>query len=350
VVSYNFNGKIMIAVKNEGIILEKTELEFENKGVLNPACVQTGNITRMFYRAINSRNISSIGYCQLEDNKVVKRLKEPVLFPEYDYEKKGVEDPRIVFLEGVYYLFYTAYDGRNALVAYATTSDFVNFKKHGVISPQISYTDAMDIIRDKHLSKRYFHYERRVERCNGPDVLLWDKDAFIFPKKINNLFWLVHRIMPSIQIATFKDFSELTPAYWYEYLKTFERHILLSPRYRFENHKIGGGCPPVETEAGWLFVYHSVGRTFLRKQYGATAALLDLANPQKVIARLPHLLFSPSSSWERKGNVKNVVFPTSALIKNGRLYIYHGAADDLIAAKSVDLAELLAELKKNPLK
>lgn len=335
----------MVAVKNEGIILEKTDLEFENKAVLNPACIQVDGITHMFYRAVNHNDVSSIGYCQLVDNKVVKRLKRPILFPEYDYEKKGIEDPRIVFLDGIYYLFYTAYDGRNALGAYATTSDLVNFKKHGVISPQIPYADAMDLIRNKHLSQKYFQYERRARQHNGPDILLWDKDVFIFPKKINNLFWLVHRIMPSIQIATFKDFSELTPAYWHEYLKTFEHHILLDPRYRFENHKIGGGCPPVETEAGWLFIYHSVGRTFLRKQYVATAALLDRENPQKVIARLSHPLFSPSSSWERKGSVNNVVFPTSALVKNDRLYIYYGAADKLIAAKSVDLAELLTELR-----
>ena len=340
----------MLKTKDEGIILEKTNLEFENKAVLNPACIQVGDVTHMFYRAVNQNDISSIGYCQLVDNKVVKRLKKPVLFPEFDYEKNGIEDPRITLLEGTYYLFYTAYDGKNALAAYATTSDLVNFKKHGVISPQISYADAMDLIRNKHLPKRYFHYERRLKRYYGPDVLLWDKDAFIFPKKINNLFWLVHRIMPSIQIATFKDFSELTPAYWHEYLKTFEHHILLDPRYRFENHKIGGGCPPIETEAGWLFIYHSVGRMFLRKRYGTACALLDRANPQKVIARLPYPLFSPSSSWERKGNVRNVVFPTSALIKNDRLYIYYGAADKLIAARSVDLADLLTELKKSPLK
>lgn len=337
----------MITVKNEGIILEKTDLKFENKAVLNPACIQEDDITHMFYRAINRNDISSIGYCQLVNNKVVKRLREPVLFPEYNYEKKGVEDPRIVFLDGIYYVFYTVYDGRNALAAYATTSDLVTFKKHGVISPQISYHDAMDLIRNKHLPKRYFHYERRAMLHHGLDVLLWDKDVFIFPKKINNLFWLVHRIMPSIQIATFTDFSELTPAYWHEYLKTFECHTLLDPRYRFENYKIGGGCPPIETEAGWLFIYHGVGRTFLRKRYCAAAALLDRANPQKVIARLPYPLFSPSSSWERKGSVKNVVFPTSALIKNDRVYMYYGAADKLIAAKSINLTELLTKLKKN---
>jgi len=87
----------MVAVQHEGIILEKTTLEFENKAVLNPACIQVDDITHMFYRAINHNYISSIGYCQLKDNNVVKRLQVPVLFPEYDYEKKGVEDPELLF-------------------------------------------------------------------------------------------------------------------------------------------------------------------------------------------------------------------------------------------------------------
>ncbi len=341
----------MLTIKDEGIILERTNLLFENEAVLNPGCIEVNGMVHMFYRAVRPDNYSTIGYCQLQDHKVIKRLDHPILFPEYDYERQGVEDPRIVFLDGTYYLFYTAYDGRNALAAYATSSDLVNFKKQGVISPQISYQDAMDLARHNHLPQRYFHYQRRVQQYHGPDVLLWDKDIFIFPKKINGLFWLVHRIMPSIQIATFKDFSELTPAYWHEYLKAFEHHTLLDPRYRFENHKIGGGCPPIETEAGWLFIYHGVGRTFLHKRrYCAAVALLDRANPQKVLARLPYPLFSPSSIWERKGSVNNVVFPTGALIKNDRLYIYYGAADSRIALKSMALNDLLGELKRYPVR
>jgi len=341
----------MVAVRNEGIILKPTGTSFESEAVLNPGCIEVNGIVHMFYRAVRHDNYSTIGYCQLKDNKVIKRLSRPVLVPEYDYEKQGVEDPRIVFQGGAYYLFYTAFDGRNALGAYATSSDLVNFTKHGIITPQISYREVMGIIgRNKNVPKRYFHYARNALRRNGPDVLLWDKDVFIFPKKINNSFWLVHRIMPSIQIATFKNFSELTTEYWRDYFKAFEKHTLLDPHYRFENHKIGGGCPPIETEAGWLFIYHSVGRIFLRKRYYAVVALLDYHNPRKVIARLPYPLFSPSSSWERKGNVKNVVFPSGAVVRDKRLYIYYGAADKLIAAKSVDLAELLTELAKNPIK
>ena len=68
----------------------------------------------------------------------------------------------------------------------------------------------------------------------------------------------------------------------------------------------------------------------------------------KVIGRLKKPLFSPSEPWEKKGDVNNVVFPTGAVVQEGRLTLYYGAADKLIAAKSVDLEELVSELKNNP--
>lgn len=339
----------MVLVKDEGIILKPTNLPFESEAVFNPGCIEVDGIVHMFYRAVRPGNYSTIGYCQLKDNKVIHRSDHPVLVPEHDYEKHGLEDPRIVFLHGVYYLFYTAYDGKNALGAYATSSDLVHFIKRGIITPKIPYKEVLEMIKQKkYLHRRYAHYANRVMRYSGPDALLWDKDVFIFPKIINNSFWFVHRIMPGIQIATFNDFSELTPEYWRDYLKMFEQHILFDPQYRFENHKIGGGCPPIETEAGWLFIYHSVGRRFARKRYYAAAALLDRSNPKKVIARLPYPLFSPSSVWEQKGNVKNVIFPTSALLHNGCLNIYYGAADSCIGLKSVALRDLISELKRHP--
>ena len=177
----------MITVKNEGIILEKTNLEFENKSVLNPACIQVNDIAHMFYRATNHNDISSIGYCQLVDNKVVKRLNKPVLFPEYDYEKKGVEDPRITLLEGTYYLFYTAYDGKNALIAYATSKNLVHFTKQGIISPKISYDEAEDIFRgSKKVKERYTKFEMLYKEGWGKDILLFEKDASLFPQKFNH--------------------------------------------------------------------------------------------------------------------------------------------------------------------
>jgi len=340
----------MLKIKDEGIILEKTNLEFENKAVLNPACIQVGDITHMFYRTINHNDISSIGYCQLKDNKVVERLKGPVLFPEYDYEKKGVEDPRITYLDGVYYLLYTVYDGKNALISYATSRDLVHFTKQGLISPKISYDEAEDIFRGSGIRERYTMFEKLVKEREGKDVLLFEKDASLFPQKINNKFALLHRVLPGIQIIYFDSFSELTNNYWCDYFKNLGNFIVLDPLFWFEGRNIGGGCPPIETEDGWLIIYHAVEATPMGKIYHAAAALLDRNNPLKILGRLSEPLFSPKDPWEKGGVTDNVVFPTGAVVRDRRLYIYYGAADKLIAAKSIDLTELLTELKKKLLK
>lgn len=340
----------MIKVKNEGIILEKTDLEFENKAVLNPACIQIGEITHLFYRAVNQHDISAIGYCQLKDKKVVKRLEKPILFPEDDYEKNGLEDPRITFLDGIYYLLYTVYDGRNALIAYATSPDLVHFTKQGLLSPKISYDEAEDIFRESKIRERYSMFEILYKERGGRDILLFEKDAALFPQKIKGRFALFHRVLPGIQIIYFDKFSELTTEHWRDYFKKLGDFIVLDPLFWFENRNVGGGCPPIKTKDGWLIIYHAVEDTPLGKIYHAAAALLDLKNPLKVLGRLTEPLFSPETSWEKKGITNNVVFPTGAVIRNKKLFIYYGAADQLIAAKSVNLQELLGELKKSPLK
>jgi len=334
----------MLRIKNEGIILEKTGLNFETKGVLNPACIKVDDIVHMFYRAISKDDISSIGYCQLKNNKVIKRLKKPVLFPEYDFEKKGIEDPRIVFLEGLYYMTYIAYDGENAMIAYAISSDLINFKKGGVISPKITYEEADKILKKINIGKKYDYFEKIYEKNFGKDVLLWDKDACLFPKKINNKYALLHRILPSIQVSFFDDFLELDTVYWKKYLKKINDYVVIDPELSFENEYVGTGCPPIETEFGWLLIYHCVERINNNLQYHSNAALLNIQNPLIVLNRLEKPLFSPFEDWEKIGNVNNVVFPTGAIIEKGRLYIYYGAADKLIASKSMELEELIQEI------
>jgi len=337
----------MLKIQDEGIILEKTDLAFENKAVLNPACIQAGDTTHMFYRAVDRNDISSIGYCQLVDNKVIKRLKKPVLFPETEYEKMGVEDPRITYLDGTYYLFYTAYDGKDALIAYATSSDLIHFTKQGLISPRISYDEAEDIFRGSGIRERYTMFEMFYKERGGKDILLFEKDASLFPQKINNKFALLHRILPGIQVIYFDKFSELTNNRWRDYFKNLGDFIVIDPLFWFESRNVGGGAPPIETEDGWLIIYHAVEDTPLGKIYHAAAALLDRKNPLKVLGRLSEPLFSAEEPWEKIGIVGNVVFPTGAVVRDERLYIYYGAADKLIAAKSLVLSELLDDIKVN---
>lgn len=335
----------MVIVKKEGVILEATGLEFENQAVLNPAIIQQGNTLHMFYRAVRKGNHSSIGYCKLDGPlNVVERSEKPILYPEFDYEKHGIEDPRIVFLEGTYYLLYSAFDGKNALVAYATSPDLKQWQKKGIISPKISYDEAEDIFRSSKLKEKYLFFESYYKDIVGKDVLLWEKDAFILPKKINNKFALIHRILPDIQIIYFDDFKDLTLDYWKEYLQKLSDFVVLEPIHGYESRNIGGGAPLIETDKGWLIIFHSVEDSNEGKVYRASAALLDKENPCKVIGRLNKPLFSPSEEYEKLGDVSNVVFPTGTAIFEERLYIYYGAADKRIAVASVDLNDLLEEL------
>ena len=333
-------------IKKEGIILKPTKLGFENKGVFNPACIREGKYVHMFYRAWNKEGRSTIGYCKLDGPlEVVERAKKPLLYPEFGYEK-NLEDPRIVFLDGLYYLTYIAYDGKNVRIAYATSKDLKKFDKKGVISPEISYSKADSLFSMCHskLKDRYFLFSAYYRIGEQEDSIVWDKDAFLFPKKINRKFALVHRILPDIQVIYFRYFKELTLDYWERYFKRLSDFVLLQSKYWYESRNIGGGCPPIETSKGWLLIYHAVDDMDKGRIYRAGAALLDKKDPTKVKGHLREPLFSPVKSWEKKGNVDNIVFPTGAVIFDKRVYVYYGAADTCIGVVSLDLKRLLDRL------
>lgn len=335
-------------IKDEGIVLTGRAVEFENGGVLNPACIEVDGVVHMFYRAVDGGHFSSIGYCQLIDNKIIHRLDNPVLHPEHAYERHGVEDPRITKIDGLYYLLYTVYDGRNALFAYATSKDLLHFKKHGIISPQLTYGVVGHILENMAgLDSRYHYFEAHVKKVAGKDVMLWEKDAVLFPRKFNGKFALLHRILPGIQICFFEEFTDLTTSFWENHIQNLQEHILMEPKYPHENAYIGGGCPPIETEKGWLIIYHSVEEMERTRIYHASAALLDLHDPRRVIGRLKEPLFSPSTEWEKVGVVGNVVFPTGAIVQNDKLTVYYGAADRVIGAKSMSLSGLIQALMEN---
>lgn len=338
----------MVKVNKLGMVLCKTSLGFEIEGVLNPAAILEDNLVHLFYRAVGKGNYSSIGYCQLTNLlEIHTRKDEPIIFPQFPYESQGVEDARIVKIEGTYYLSYTGYDGVNALGCLATSKDMITWEKHGVIVPQLTHEEFMRLAKTKELlNEKYTRYNRDggSPEIHGKKVFIWDKNVIFFPRKINNKFYFLHRIKPDIQIVCVNDFAELTPAFWQNYCIQLKDNILLTPKYTHEISYIGGGCPPIETKEGWLLVYHSVHDTIKGFVYSACVALLDLENPQKEIARLPYALFKPDQVWELAGEVNNVCFPTGAVVVDDTLYIYYGAADEQIACASVSISELLEEL------
>lgn len=341
----------MIEIKREGVILEKTTHEFENDSVLNPAIIAHGNILHLFYRAVRIRNRSSIGYCRLDGPmQIVERKAEPLLLPQFDYESHGMEDPRIVQIEGIYYLTYTAYDGDNAMGALATSEDMIHWERHGIITPQLSFDNFRELAAaDENITNKYFRFDssQEAETMQGKKLYVTDKDLVLFPRKINGKFYILHRLKPDIQLIVVEELTELTDAFWRDYFLNFSNHILLRPVYPHESSYIGAGCPPIETPQGWLLIYHSVYDTVHGYIYSASASLLDLEHPEIEIARLPYPLFSPETEYELTGVVNQVCFPTGTALFGDRLYIYYGAADKCIACASVCFQELIDELLKH---
>lgn len=343
----------MVEVIKQGILLSPTQNDFESNGVLNPGIYQEGNDVHIFYRAVEDGNFSTIGYAKANGpTNIVERQQQPLISIQFDYEKHGVEDPRIVKIEGTYYLTYTAYNGINALGALAVSNDLKHFEKKGIFTPPVNYNEYkchLEHCNQEKLNPKYYYYYNLFSSIGLVDDkhrLLRDKDVVLFPRKINGKFALLHRIWPGIQIVSFDDWADLTKPFWEEYLKDLTSHIVLDPKYDFEVKYLGAGCPPIETKEGWLLIYHGVCETTIGRTYHAAAALLQLDKPEVEIARLPYPLFSPTEKWEKEGVVNHVVFPTGIVLFGDDLYIYYGSADNHIAVAQVNINELLSELKK----
>lgn len=343
----------MIEVEKYGIILSPTEHEFENNAVFNPGVYQENNVIHILYRAVQHGNYSTIGYAQLDGpTKIVERRNAPLISRDFDYEKHGVEDPRIVKIDGLYYITYTAYDGCNALGALAISTDLVHFEKQGIITPKLLYKEFEHLIKrfdEKQLNPKYHQYYKLFFKSgliDDKNLFINDKDVVFFPRRINGKLAMMHRIWPGIQIVYFDHWSELTEEFWINYVSNLPDYVLLDPKGEFEINYLGAGGPPIETEDGWLLIYHGVQETLVGRTYHAMVALLNIDNPQIEISRLAKPLFSPTKDWEKVGEVNNVVFPTGHALFDDDLYIYYGAADHHIAVAKVSINQLLQKLRK----
>jgi predicted GH43/DUF377 family glycosyl hydrolase len=321
------------------ILLEPTKNGWESMAVLNPTAIKEKDLVHLFYRAVKSPNYSTLGYAIMKDGKLT-RFNDPLLKPEFEYEKEGVEDPRVVKLNGKFYLLYTAWDGKNARIALAVSKDLRNWKKKGIVSPSITLREAIQITK----SKRYRKIWKEQAKSRGEDAFLYDKDGVIFPEKINGKFVLLHRLEPDMQIVYFDSFDQLqSKAFWYNYIENIDDYVLMKPEFEWENNKIGAGATPIKTEKGWLILYHGVDMRNGR-QYNAGAALLDLKNPKKVLMRMKNPLFKPEFDWEKQGVVDNVVFPEGAVFDEDNLNVFYGCADSRIGLAKFNFNQLMNNL------
>ncbi|AIY86523.1 MULTISPECIES: glycosidase [unclassified Thermotoga] len=270
---------------------------WESRFVFNPAVVYDGELFHMLYRAQGEDMVSRIGYAVSTDGIHFNKFEKPVFAPKSDDELYGVEDPRITKIGEEYYMVYTAYSPRGVRIAMASTKNFITWKRYGVVIPEVD-----------------------------------NKDAALFPEKINGKYVMFHRIPPDMWLAFSDDLI-----HWDNFVK------IASPRPgMWDDLKIGVGAPPIKTEYGWLVLYHGVQNTGTsRPIYRLGFMLLDLEDPTKVIKRSQEPILEPEEDWEKFGGVPNVVFSDAMIEYNGYYYVYYGAADNCIALATIPVEKVM---------
>jgi predicted GH43/DUF377 family glycosyl hydrolase len=279
---------------------------FEARGVFNPAVVKHGNRFVMLYRAQDSNGISRLGYATSSDGVSFTRDSEPVMSPEAEYERGGgVEDPRLVLIDGVYYLTYTAYNGKDAQLALATSRDLRRWDRKGVILPA---------------------YQGRWN-------VNWTKAGAILPHRVDGKYWMYYMAdakdkRDQMGIASSPDLLR-----WSEEL---DHPVLRRRPGFFDSRVVEPGPPPVLTKDGILLVYNGADDQLM---YRTGWALFDRTNPTRVLARSDRPLFEPVTQWEKVGQVPNVVFVEGLVVEPGRWLFYYGGADQFVGVASVSMPE-----------
>ena len=173
-----------------------------------------------------------------------------------------------------------------------------------------------------------------------------DKDAALFPRRIDGRWAMIHRPSP------IGGFAHMWISYSPDLRHWGDHTLLLEARDGawWDAGKIGLGPPPLETSDGWLVCYHGVKSTASGPIYRVGLVLLDLKDPRIVLRRTDEWVISPTAPYERSGDVNKVVFPTGWVLDptTHRLTVYYGAGDSAIAVVTANLDEILALMRTGP--
>lgn len=177
--------------------------------------------------------------------------------------------------------------------------------------------------------------------------LPFNRNGVLFPRRINGKYAMFSRPSDNGHTPFGDIFYSESPdmVHW-----GCHRWVLGTGSWCYT--KVGAGPTPIETSEGWLMIFHGVLTSCNGFVYSMGAALLDLDQPWKVIARAAPYLMSPQMLYECVGDVPNVVFPCAALVDggSGRMAIYYGAADTVVALAFANVADLVDWVKIEAIK
>jgi len=296
-------------------ILSASDWPYPVHSVFNPGATRLADGTTLLLCRVETRtglshlcaarSANGVDGWRIDEHPTL--VRSPEQHPE---ELWGIEDPRITFVDelGKYVVAYTAFSKSGPGVALALTEDFRTFERCGLVMQ--------------------------------PD----DKDAALLPRRIDGNFALIHR--PTTDLGAHIWIS-LSPD-----LRNWGTHkAMLSARKggHWDANKVGLSPPLIETERGWLMLYHGVRHTASGALYRIGLALFDRDAPDVLLARGDSWVFGPETDYERHGDVPNVTFPCGYTIGDDgdTLHLYYGAADTSIALATGSVRALLSWLERH---
>ena len=293
-------------------ILTKDDVPYPVATVHNAGVIKHEGKYIMIFRSHKLNGRSILGKAESEDGYHFKVHDKPFMIPAAtgifkEYEAFGLEDPRIVFMNGEYLITYSAYSRHGVRIGLAKTKDFKTVERFSLITE----SDYRNVV--------------------------------IFPEKFQGLYARLDR--PHSDISPWSIWISYSPdlKYW------GESKLIMNPlKYHWDEMKIGPGAPPIKTSRGWISIYHGVFSTMDGSVYRLGVVLHDLKDPSKIIAVGDEWILQPEEIYEITGYVHNVVFTCGAIPEDDEsVKIYWGGADKVMCVGTARLDDLVDHCVKN---
>ena len=278
--------------------------------IMNAGAVKIDDEYILLVRIETMKGTSVLTVARSTNGRNFELDKKPIMVPATDgefkkFEEQGVADARITYLEGVYYIVYTALSGSGHRLALAKTNDFKTIERVAFISQPDNHNGAL------------------------------------FPCKINGYYMRVERPLEggNIWLSQSKDLI-----FW------GESTVLMTPRGSgyWDADRIGCAVPPIRIDEGWLLIYYGVRKTSAGPIFRLGTAILDGDDPSRVIGRTAVPILSPREYYERVGDCGNMIFSCGAIVENEKkeLLLYYGGANMGINLGTAFIPDLVTECLK----
>ncbi|OAQ59574.1 glycosyl hydrolase [Pochonia chlamydosporia 170] len=305
--------------KGNPILSPNPDNNWESAYLYNPSAIVIDDKVWLLYRAQNKSKTSVIGLAWSDDGYHFTRHDKPIMTPTEWYEKPGgCEDPRVVRVNGTFYMTYTGYDGQTARLCIATSTDLVTWAKHGPILPNI--TDVVYMAGNPQAT-----YVARRQ---------WSKSGAIINEPINGTYYMQ---FGDTYLYTANS-TDLIHWNYEPFPEPFAQRLNI-----WEQSLMESAAPPIKTRDGkWLKIYNGVGTGlggFKFGQYSTGEMLMDPVNRPNgpPIARLEVPLLQPTSVHEIDGQVDNVIFSEGLVQFHGKWFMYFGQGDEYLGVATTDV-------------